>query len=63
MYRNINFIAMSAAEGGHKDIVEDMIQRGVRNFNGIARSAARRGHKQIVEDMIQKGARRPLRYR
>ena len=45
-----------AAYRGHKDIVNDMIQRGVNNYDQIAWCAAYGGHKDIVNDMIQRGS-------
>jgi hypothetical protein len=53
---NLSEIASSAARGGHKYIVMDMIRRGADNYDWIAYEAARGGHKDIVLDMIRRGA-------
>ena len=50
-------IALSwAAEGGHRDIVELMIEKGATNFDWPLCYAARGGHRDIVELMIEQGA-------
>jgi hypothetical protein len=54
---NFNEIAVTAADGGHFDIVEAMIGRGANNFNELAKAAARGGNLEIVRKMILRGAR------
>ena len=54
---NVNTIAVLAAEGGHKDIVDDMLARGAKDFYIIAYNAAVSGHKDVVDDMIARGAK------
>ena len=48
-------IANGAAEGGHKEIVLDMIDRGADNYDDIAFAAADGGHMDIISDMIGYG--------
>jgi hypothetical protein len=47
---------MEAAGEGFRDIVEDMIARGVDDYDEIAVAAARGGYEEIVEAMIARGA-------
>jgi len=52
-------IAMGyAAEGGHMDIVQLMIEKGSDNFNGSMIDAAKGGQLEIVKFMVEKGATR-----
>src|SRR5579872_6609560 len=45
-----------ACEGGHIDIINLMIEKGVTDWNyGLAR-ACKRGHREIIDMMINKGA-------
>ena len=52
----LNSIMAHAAQSGHKDIVELMIEKGATDFNRAMKWAAVDGNKDIVELMIQKGA-------
>ena len=48
-YKNYNWIAYGAAQGGHKDIVQWMIDLPEkRDYDWIAQEAAAGGHKDIV---------------
>ena len=47
---------MEAAKGGHKDIVERMLELGATNYNRSMSQAAEGGRKEIVEMMLVKGA-------
>ncbi|MEM4079948.1 MAG: hypothetical protein QXY37_01345 [Metallosphaera sp.] len=53
---DVNVLASTTAEEGHRDIVDDMINMGANDDNRIAKHAAAGGHKDIVDDMIQRGA-------
>ncbi len=46
----------SACEGGQKEIVELMIEKGANNFDRGLYNACVGGHKEIIELMISKGA-------
>lgn len=45
-----------AAEGGHMDIVNLLISKGVTDFNNVMRYAGKGGHINIVESMMKRGA-------
>lgn len=51
-----SLIAISAAEGGHRELVIDMIRRGANNYDGIAASAAIGNQMEIVGNMFKRGA-------
>ncbi len=54
-YSVLNGLA-GACEGGHKEIIELMIEKGASNFNQGLSHACSGGHIEIVELMISKGA-------
>ena len=47
---------LSAAEGGHADIVNSMLAKGANNFDAAMRYAAQGGHLNIVKMMVEQGA-------
>jgi ankyrin repeat protein len=53
---DMNTVAYGASQGGHMDIVQEMIRRGVQNFNAIMAHASEGGHINIVREMIRRGA-------
>jgi hypothetical protein len=53
---NWNWGLEGACEGGHKKIVEQMIELGATNWNLGLKGACHRGHKEIVDLMIERGA-------
>jgi hypothetical protein len=51
-------IAYGAAEGGHRDLVMEMVtEQGADNLLQIALGAARHGHMDLVMDMIRRGVK------
>ena len=55
-HTHVDTALFMAAEGGHHDIVELMIEKGATSFNDALCSAAYRGHRDIIKLMIEKGA-------
>jgi len=47
---------MEAANGGHHDLVTDMINRGADSYENIAAWAANEGRVDIVIDIINRGS-------
>lgn len=45
-----------AAEGGHKTLVENLIERGATDFNSAIYNAGRGGQKEIVGLLLKRGA-------
>lgn len=54
--KNLSSIAMSAAFGGHRDLMFQLINRGVDNINSLAAYAALGGHKELLMELISMGA-------
>jgi len=55
-FNTYNQVMISAAEEGHRDLVERMIELGATDFNTTMAWAARGGHMDIIERMIELGA-------
>ena len=52
-----NWVMVNAAEGGHLDIVNQMIKLGADNYNTALTRAAGNGHQDIVSRMVTLGAK------
>ena len=46
-----------ACKGGHKEIIQLMIEEGIYSWNYGLLGACEGGHKEIIQLMIEKGAR------
>ena len=54
--RLIDFYCVGAAAGGHKELVQLMLDKGANNYNDGLAFAALGGHMDIVQLMLDKGA-------
>ena len=54
--RLIDFYCVGAAAGGHKELVQLMLDKGANNYNDGLAFAALVGHMDIVQLMLDKGA-------
>jgi hypothetical protein len=52
----LNEVMASASRGGHRDIVNQMLNRGADDYNSAMAWAARGGHDDIVNQMLNLGA-------
>jgi hypothetical protein len=53
-YIDVDAVAISAAEGGHKDIVDYMIDLGADNYSDIGMAASNNGHDDIAKEMSKR---------
>ena len=54
--RLIDFYCVGAAAGGHKELVQLMLDKGANNYNDGLACAALGGHMGLVQLMLDKGA-------
>ena len=56
LHEDWDWALRGACEGGHKELVELMIEKGATRWDWGLRGACRGGHKDLAELMIEKGA-------